>query len=189
MRYKAQVGSKPYRVPWTQLWYSFLWFSSEILPSRRKMRKISPPFSTYHWAQKGDSCVAVHQCVLCMCVNECGGGLGALQEFQLVVNAWSSIKDKFRAAQVAQWFSTAFSPGPYPGDLGSSPTSGSLHGACFSFCLCLCLSLSLSLSLSAWINKNLKKNLFSKKRHVKASVLPHLLQWQGWELWWHCFHC
>ena len=27
---------------------------------------------------------------------------------------------------------------------GSSPTLGSLHGACFSLCLCLCLSLSLS---------------------------------------------
>ena len=31
-----------------------------------------------------------------------------------------------------------------PGVLGSSPTSGSLHGACFSLCLCLCLSLCLS---------------------------------------------
>ena len=29
-----------------------------------------------------------------------------------------------------------------PGVPGSSPTSGSLHGACFSVCLCLCLSLS-----------------------------------------------
>ena len=33
-----------------------------------------------------------------------------------------------RAARVAQWFSTAFSPGRDPGDLGSSPMSGSLHG-------------------------------------------------------------
>ena len=31
-----------------------------------------------------------------------------------------------------------------PGDLGSSPTLGSLHGACFSLCLCLCLSLRVS---------------------------------------------
>ena len=31
-----------------------------------------------------------------------------------------------------------------PGVLGSSPASGSLHGACFSPCLCLCFSLSLS---------------------------------------------
>ena len=29
---------------------------------------------------------------------------------------------------------------------GSSPTSGSLHGACFSLCLCLCL-LSLPMSI------------------------------------------
>ena len=40
--------------------------------------------------------------------------------------------EKVRAAQVAQWFSYAFSPGCDPGDQGSSPTSGSLHGACFS---------------------------------------------------------
>ncbi|CAK7310959.1 hypothetical protein VULLAG_LOCUS15774 [Vulpes lagopus] len=33
-----------------------------------------------------------------------------------------------------------------PGVLGSSPTSGSLHGACFFLCLCLCLSLSVSVS-------------------------------------------
>ena len=39
----------------------------------------------------------------------------------------------------------AFSPGHDPGDLGSSPTLGSLHGAYFSLCLCLCcLSLSVS---------------------------------------------
>ena len=36
----------------------------------------------------------------------------------------------------------AFGPGRDPGDLGLNPTSGSLHGACFSLCLCLCLSLS-----------------------------------------------
>ena len=35
-------------------------------------------------------------------------------------------KTKIRAALVAQQFSVAFSPGPEPGDLGSSPTSGSL---------------------------------------------------------------
>ena len=46
------------------------------------------------------------------------------------------------APWVAQRFSASFSPGPDPGDLGSSPASGSLHGACFSLCLCLCLSLS-----------------------------------------------
>ena len=52
----------------------------------------------------------------------------------------------YRDPWVAQRFSTAFSPGPDPGVLGSSSTSGSLHGACFSFCLCLCLSLSLCVS-------------------------------------------
>ena len=41
---------------------------------------------------------------------------------------------------------SAFGSGRDPGVLGSSPTLGSLHGACFSLCLCLCLSLSLSAS-------------------------------------------
>ena len=50
-------------------------------------------------------------------------------------------------AQVAQQFSAACSPGPDPGDLGSSPTLGSLHGACF-LLLPLPVSLPLSLSLS-----------------------------------------
>ena len=49
------------------------------------------------------------------------------------------------AAPVAQWFSTACSPGCDPGDPGLSPISGSLHGAYFSLCLCLCLSLSVCL--------------------------------------------
>ena len=40
---------------------------------------------------------------------------------------------------------------------GSSPTSGSLCGACLSLCLCLCLSLFFSVSLI-----NLKK-IFNKK--------------------------
>ena len=52
------------------------------------------------------------------------------------------------AAPVAQRFSAAFSPGCDPRDPGSSPTSGSLHGACFSLGLCLPLSLSLSCSVS-----------------------------------------
>ena len=50
-----------------------------------------------------------------------------------------------QAAQVAQRFSASFSLGHDPRDPGSSPTSGSQHGACFSLCLCLCLSLSVSL--------------------------------------------
>ena len=56
-----------------------------------------------------------------------------------------------REPRVAQRFSTALSPGRDPGDLGSTATSGSLHGAC-SFCLCLCLPVSLCVCLS-WINK------------------------------------
>ena len=44
-------------------------------------------------------------------------------------------------SRVAQRFSAAYGPGSDPGDPESSPTSGSLHGAC----LCLCLSLSVSL--------------------------------------------
>ena len=39
----------------------------------------------------------------------------------------------------------AFSPGRDPGVPGLNPTSGSLHGTCFSLCLCLCLSLSMSI--------------------------------------------
>ena len=46
---------------------------------------------------------------------------------------------------VAVQFSTAFSLERDPGVLGSSPTPGSLHGACFSLCLGLCLSFSVSL--------------------------------------------
>ena len=49
------------------------------------------------------------------------------------------LKAIVRAAQVAQQFSATFGSGRDPGDLGSSPTSGSLHGACFSLCLSLSL--------------------------------------------------
>ena len=47
------------------------------------------------------------------------------------------------AALVAQRFGAACSLECDPGDLGSGPTSGSQHGACFSLSLCLCLCLSL----------------------------------------------
>ena len=46
-----------------------------------------------------------------------------------------------------RWLSggaSAFASGRDPRALGSSPTLGSLHGACFSLCLCLCTSLCLS---------------------------------------------
>ena len=39
----------------------------------------------------------------------------------------------------------AFGSGRDPGDPGSSPTSSSLRGACFSLCLCLCLFLCVCL--------------------------------------------
>ena len=50
----------------------------------------------------------------------------------------------------------AFSPGCNPRVPGSSPASGSLHGACFSLCLCPCLSFNLCLSR---INKVFKKKI------------------------------
>ena len=55
---------------------------------------------------------------------------------------WKKVRE--RAARVAQWFSTVFSPGHDLGDPESSPELGSLHGACFSLCLCLCLFLCVS---------------------------------------------
>ena len=49
---------------------------------------------------------------------------------------------KNRAARVAQRLSAAFSLRRDPGDLGSSPTSGSVHGTCVSasFSLSVCVS-------------------------------------------------
>ena len=82
---------------------------------------------------------------------------GSLPINWVKVNTWTKVYFKisvFWAAPVAQRFSAACSPGCDPGDLGSNPTSGFLHGACFSLCLCLCLSLSLSLSLSLCISMN-----------------------------------
>ena len=56
---------------------------------------------------------------------------------------------------VAQQLVPAFSPGCDPRVPGSSPTSGSWHGACFSLCLCLYLSLSLSVCVCL-MNKQIK---------------------------------
>ena len=53
-------------------------------------------------------------------------------------------------------WTSAFGSGLDPMVLGSSPTSGSLHGACFSFCLHLYLSLHVS---HEQINKILKKKI------------------------------
>ena len=44
-------------------------------------------------------------------------------------NYFTLKKIRYRAARVAQRFSAAFSPGPDPGEPGSSPMSGSLDGA------------------------------------------------------------
>ena len=49
-----------------------------------------------------------------------------------------------RDVWVAQWLSVCLWLRHDPGVPGSSPTSGSLQGACFSLCLCLCISLSVS---------------------------------------------
>ena len=40
-------------------------------------------------------------------------------------------------AQLVKCLTTGFTSGHDPGVLGLSPTSGSLHGACFSLCLCV----------------------------------------------------
>ena len=50
------------------------------------------------------------------------------------------------AAWVTQRFSATFGLECDPGVPESSPTSGSLHGACLSLCLCPCLSFPLCLS-------------------------------------------
>ena len=64
-------------------------------------------------------------------------------------------KIKMWAAWVTQQFGTAISPGPDPVERGLSPTSGSLHGACFSLCL----------SLSLMNNNNFFKKI--KMLHLK----------------------
>ena len=87
-------------------------------------------------------------------------------------------KSSTGAAPVVQRFSAACRSGRDPGDPGSSPTSGSLHGACFSLCLCLCLSLSLYVShgeinkiFKTKQNKRQKWNLRSCM-NSKEKVLP-----------------
>ena len=76
---------------------------------------------------------------------------------------------------VAQQFSgLAFGPGRDPGVPVSSPTSGFLHGACFSLCLCLYLSLSLSLSLSV-SHEKINKIFFIKRANSKMDMTYHLL--------------
>ena len=62
------------------------------------------------------------------------------------VAAWVSTSNTFSQG-IPGWLSglvPAFGSGRDPGDPGSSPTLGSLRGACFPLCLCLCLFLSVS---------------------------------------------
>ena len=80
--------------------------------------------------------------------------------------------NKIEQTEQPRWPSGLAPPGCDPGDPGSSPTSSSLHGACFSLCLCLCLSLSFSLSLSImnkWI-KSLKKNLIIQNMYLTTPI-------------------
>ena len=100
-----------------------------------------PELQEYYWQDSRSLC-RWHRCHL-------GGGL-CLQSSWCI---WSI--QRWKGGYLgAQQFSAAFSPGPDPGDQGSSPTSGSVHGAYFSHCLCLCISVCVCLS---WINKTLKK--------------------------------
>ena len=62
----------------------------------------------------------------------------------LFINKWGGMP-----GWLSSWAS-AFGSGCDSGVLGSSPTLGSLHGACLSLCLCLCLSVCVCL---LWINK------------------------------------
>ena len=67
-----------------------------------------------------------------------------------------------QAARVAQRFSATFGSGRDPGVPGSSPTSGSLHGACFSLCHVSSLFVCLS-----WINKIKKEKKEKKEREER----------------------
>ena len=94
-------------------------------------------------------CPAVVSGVLAPGIPSCVAGrravLSSASPLQLRVSAApdkSSLKIQLPGdSQVPQPFNP-FSPGCDPGVPGSSPVSGSLHGACFSLCLCLCLSVS-----------------------------------------------
>ena len=89
---------------------------------------------------------------------------------------WGGLKAVYEG--IPGWLSglaPAFSPRHDPGILGSSPESGSRHGACFSLCLCPCLSLSLSV-----YNEQINKEIFFFKavyeNNARESViLPMIL--------------
>ncbi|CAD7676900.1 unnamed protein product [Nyctereutes procyonoides] len=69
----------------------------------------------------------------------------------------------------------AFYPGCDPGDLGLSPMSGSLHGACFSLCLCLCLSLSVALQFHGRSGMGEDKPQSGRNQQLGPSYNP----WSG----------
>ena len=96
---------------------------------------------------------------------------------------------------MAQQFSAAFSPGPDPGDPGSSPTSGSrcMEPASVSACVSASLSLSLSLSLCA-SHENINKSFKKRGLRLGGSVVEHLPLAQGvilgsWDLVLHQVPC
>ena len=74
----------------------------------------------------------------------------------------------------------ALGPGHDPRVLGSSSSSGSLRGACFSLCLCFCLSLCVS---HEWINKIQKSqlNLSSPKGKGWEEEQTGALHDQSWQ--------
>ena len=76
-------------------------------------------------------------------------GMGLSWPSRLTVHMVSIYLKKEKLGGIPGWLSglaPAFGSGRDPGALGSSPTSGSLHGACFSLPLPPSLSLSLCLS-------------------------------------------
>ena len=69
--------------------------------------------------------------------------MGLVSVFNLIKSMWRLNVSQGTPGLLSGWAS-AFGPGPDPGDSRSSPTSDSLHGACFSLFLCLCLYLCVS---------------------------------------------
>ena len=80
-------------------------------------------------------------------------------------------------------WASALGSGCDPRVPGSSPTSSSLHGACFSLRLCLYLSLSLCVS-HEYINKILKRiiiHVFLNFRHTELFFFFKILFIYSWQ--------
>ena len=93
---------------------------------------------------------------------------------------WGQILIEEDKQGIPEWLSSlvsAFGPGCEPGILGSSPTLGSLHGACFSLCLCLCLPLSLLLPLPVSLppSLSLSLSLCLMNKYIKSYKKRNLL--------------